>query len=75
MERPTQDGCIRFEVYAIEGAEEGQPRYQVIEDIEVESWEAWQKTVGGDGMKPIVESFPNFVDVDTVHAIYGRRIV
>lgn len=72
---PKQEGCIRFEVYAIEGAEGGgQPRYQIVEDIEVESWEVWERTLNGPGMASIAEDFPKYADESTVQLIYGSRV-
>ena len=72
---PRQNGCHRFEVYAIEGAEDGEPRYQIVEDIEVESWAVWKETLAGDGMRPVLNDFPKYVDTDSVHLIYGQRVL
>jgi hypothetical protein len=47
---PGQKGVIRFEVYSIEGADKGEPFCQIVEDIEVESFEAFTETVKGSGM-------------------------
>jgi hypothetical protein len=46
---PGQKGIIRFEVYAIEGADKGEPFCQIVEDIEVESFEAF--TENGQGLR------------------------
>lgn len=43
---PFQPGVDGFEVCLFKGAEKGEPVYQIVEDIEVESCEAWQETVG-----------------------------
>lgn len=72
---PSQKGCIRFEVYAIEGEENGgEPQYQIVEDIEVESWDTWQKTLKGEGMAVVAEGFPEYADESTVQLIYGSRV-
>jgi hypothetical protein len=73
---PGQPGMIRFEVYAIEGQDgSGEPVYHIVEDQEVTSWEEWEKTVAGDGMAYIRETFSLFADESTVTTIYGSRIV
>jgi hypothetical protein len=72
---PGQPGVIRFEVYAIEGHDgDGEPAVHVVEDIEVDSWEAWEETVAGDGMAYIRETFPLLADESSATAIYGSRI-
>ena len=48
---PFQPGVHRFEVYEIEGAEKGESPYMIVEDIDVDSWEAWQKAVKSDAMR------------------------
>ena len=73
---PGQPGINRFEVYAIEGHDgDGEPRVQIVEDIEVETWETFQQTVAGDGMAYIRETFPNYADESTLTTIYGSRIM
>ncbi|WIY52975.1 hypothetical protein O9Z70_00030 [Devosia sp. YIM 151766] len=72
---PGQPGVIRFEVYVIEGALDGEQRFQIMEDIEVESVEAWQKALAGEGMAYVMETFPMFVDTSSVNACYGTRFI
>lgn len=69
-----QPGIIRFEVYAVMGAETGDPYCEIIEDIEADSFEAFQAAVAGDDMAYCRETFPLFVDESTVQVIYGDRI-
>ena len=71
---PFQPGCYRFEVYEIQGAEEGESPYQIVEDIDVESWEAWQKVVNGEGMKEVVETWGDYGDESTLKIIYGNKV-
>ena len=71
---PFQPGCHRFEVYEIEGAEKGESPYQIVEDIDVESWEAWQKVVAGEGMKEVIETWGKYGDESTLKVIYGKKI-
>ena len=72
---PGQPGMIRFEVYAIEGAEKGDPFVQVVEDIEVIDAREWFATAGKPGMAYIQETIADLVDFSTLQVIYGSRIV
>lgn len=71
---PFQPGVYRYEVYAIEGAEDGEPRYQIIEDIEVESWEAWEKVVNSEEIQQLLKDWSKYGDETTLHVVYGRRL-
>jgi len=72
---PRQPACIRFEVYAIESASDGEARYQIVEEIEVESWEAWEETLANNEMRSLAASLAKYADPATVQTIHGRRIV
>ncbi|MBB5755112.1 hypothetical protein [Prosthecomicrobium pneumaticum] len=72
---PGQPGMIRFEVYAIEGAEKGEPSVHVVEDIEVEDFHAWSKTAQGPGMAYVQETIAQLIDESTLQVIYGSKIV
>jgi hypothetical protein len=71
---PFQPGVHRFEVYEIEGAEKGKPEYQIVEDIDVESWEAWQKVVASEAMREVVKTWGDYGDEATLRVIYGKKI-
>ena len=71
----SQPGVIRFEVYAVEGAQDGKPYCDIVEDIDVDSYEAFARALEGKGMRYCAETFPRYVDVSTVQLIYGSRIV
>ena len=71
---PFVDGVIRFEVYEVRGAEKGQPPYRIVEDIEVESWEAWQKALQGPAMAPIVKEWDQFGDGGSVVMLWAEKI-
>jgi hypothetical protein len=71
---PAQPGIRNFEVHAIEGSEGGEPWCEIIESIDVDSFEAFQQAVAGDGMKFIRESFPQYADESTVRTVYGSRV-
>jgi hypothetical protein len=72
---PGQPGMIRFEVYAIAGAEKGEPFVHVVEDIEVEDFHEWSKTAQGHGMAYVQETFASLIDESTLRIIYGSKIV
>jgi hypothetical protein len=72
---PGQPGLIRFEVYEIKGAEKGEPFVQVVEDIEVEDFDAWMETCRQQGMAYVIETVGKFIDESTLQVIYGKRIV
>lgn len=71
---PFQPGVHRFEVYEIEGAEKGKSPYMIVEDVDVESWEAWQKVVAGDAMKEVVKTWGDYGDESTLTVIYGKKV-
>lgn len=72
---PNQPGVRSFKVFEIKGAEKGVSPYQIVENIEVESWEAWQKVVKSEAMKKVVSEWGNYGDADgQVTMIYGDQI-
>jgi uncharacterized protein (TIGR02118 family) len=71
---PFQPGVYRFEVYQIKGRDGGDSPYDIVEDIDVESWEAWQQTVAGPGMAKVVTDWNNYGDADSLVAIYGDKV-
>lgn len=71
---PFQPGVHRFEVYEIEGAEVGESPYQIVEDIDVDSWEAWQKVLKSEAMKEVVESWGKYGDESTLKVVYGKKV-
>lgn len=71
---PYQSGVKSFKVFEIKGTDKGTPPYQIVEDIEVESWEAWQKVVEGEEMKKVVSDWNNYGDTATLTIVYGDQI-
>ena len=72
---PSQPGVIRFEVYVIRGAAGGgESPYQIVEDIEVDDWETWDKVANGPGMKPVADTWGQYGDEATLTIIYGDKI-
>jgi hypothetical protein len=72
---PRQAPVNRFETYEIKGADPGEPKFTIVEDIEVESWEAWNAAVEGEGMKRIVADWPTLADESSAMTLYGARIL
>lgn len=72
---PGQPGMIRFEVYEIKGADKGEPFVQVVEDIEVEDFDAWMETCNKPGMAYVQETIADLIDESTLKIVYGERIV
>jgi len=71
---PFQPGVYRFEPYEIKGAEKGESPYQIVEDIEVESFEVWQNVVKSEAMKRVVTEWAKYGDESTLIAIYGEKV-
>jgi hypothetical protein len=71
---PFQPKVHRFEVYEIEGTDKGEITYQIVEDIDVESWEAWQEVTASEGMKEVVKTWDNYGDSSTMKVLYGKKI-
>lgn len=69
IDQPTclrMESCRRFEVHLIkEGSSETIP-FDVIEDIEVDSWDAWQRDQASEGFSQIREEWPRFGDGTTL---------
>ncbi|MCL5986545.1 MAG: hypothetical protein M1371_08280 [Actinobacteria bacterium] len=71
---PFQPGVHRFEVYEIEGADKGDPPYQIVEDIDVDSWEEWQAVVNSDAMKEVIQTWGSYGDESSLAVVYGKKI-
>ena len=71
---PFQPGVYRFEVYEIKGAGKGKPSYQIVEDIDVESFEAWQKVLSSEAMKSVMKGWVNLGDESTLVMLYGDKV-
>ena len=72
---PGQPGLIRFEVYEIKGSDKGEPFVEVVEDIEVEDFDAWMETCLQPGMAYVQETIGKLIDESTLKIVYGERIV
>jgi uncharacterized protein (TIGR02118 family) len=76
-DQPTlkkQPGVTDFHVYEIKGAQSGNSPYQVVEDIEVESWEAFQKVAASAAGKKLGSQWKEYCDEASAITIYGEPI-
>lgn len=73
---PGQPGMIRFEVYEMIGSETGgEPFLRIVEDIEVEDFDAWMETTRREGMAYVESTLPSLIDESSRKIMYGKRIV
>ena len=71
---PHQPGVISFKVYEIKGRDKGGSPFDIVEDVDVESWDAWNKCVASEGMKKVVEEWGKVGDESSMTMIYGDEI-
>ena len=71
---PKQPGVNKFEVHEIKGADKGNPPCQIMEYIEVDSWEKWQEVLKSKGMERVVKEWNAYGDAETVVSIWGDKI-
>lgn len=69
-----QPGVLAYEIFWIEGVATGDSPGQVIEVIEAESWEAWQKVNEYPEMKEAVASFFEIAQKGTIRVSHGTKI-
>lgn len=77
VDQPTcarMNACHRFEVFLVEGGSRRDRFFDVVEDIEVESWEAWQETLQSEAFSQVSREWPNYADPDSLVSIYCERI-
>jgi hypothetical protein len=69
-----QPGVLSYEIVWIDGTGTGETPGQVVEVIEAESWEAWQKVNEYPEMQAAVASFFEIAQKDTIRVFYGTKI-
>ncbi len=65
-------GVHRFEVFEVKGSEK--KTYQIIEDVDVESKEAWEEALNSDEMKPVSEQWGKYGDESSVVTYFSEKI-
>ena len=76
IDQPTlkkQPGIRDFKVYEIKGGF-GKSPYQIVEDIDVDSWEAFQKVAASDAGKYLGDLWKKYCEEPSQITIYGDRI-
>jgi len=68
-----QPGIRKYNVYEIKGSQ-GKSPYQIVEDIEVDSWNAWLAHAGSDTGKKLYEMWKKYCDEDAQIIVYGDPI-
>lgn len=70
---PHQRGVLRFQAHIVEAvtAASQLPNkpFDVIETVDVASFEAWLQAIGSDGMKPVIAEFERIADQASVQMI------
>lgn len=77
VDQPTcarMPACHRFEVFVVKGEASNKPTFQIIEDIEVESWQAWQDTTNSPAFAEVSEGWPRFGDASSVVSVFCEKI-
>jgi hypothetical protein len=69
-----QPGIRRYEVFAVDGAGVGEVNCDVVEVIEADSVEAWEKVNEYPEMKPVYEGFLELCDPASVRLLYASAV-
>lgn len=76
IDQPTlrkQPGIRKFIVYEIKGGQ-GKSPYQIVEDIEVDSWDAFLKVAASEAGKKLGEMWKEYCDEASQITVYGDPI-
>jgi hypothetical protein len=78
VDQPTclaQDVVIGFDAFAVVRRDPGAPAIDIVEVMEVSSWERWVQTRDNlDAMKPVTEGFDRLANPATVRTIFATRV-
>lgn len=67
-------GVLRYEIFEVRGAGKGPIDFDIIEDIEAESWEAWLRVNTLDDLKPVVRRWLDLCDENSVRVHWGEKL-
>ena len=67
-------GILRFEVFEVRGAGEGEPDFRIVEEIEAESWQAWLDIFDNPDVKAAHEGFRRLCDPDSARTHWTERV-
>lgn len=68
-----QPGVLSYRIFELNGPPDEMP-YDIVEDIEVESWEAWQAVGEQTEMQDVIEQFFELCDRTTLQIVHGSAI-
>jgi hypothetical protein len=71
---PFQKGVKSFEPYEIKKSMKKEIPFDVVEDVVVESWEAWEEVQKSKAMERVNKDWVNLADEESVIMIYGEKI-
>jgi hypothetical protein len=77
VDQPTcarMSSCERFDVYLIGGGTDNMPSFDVVEDIDVESWEAWQRTQESEEFSQIIREWPKYGNAASLMSVFCEKI-
>lgn len=77
LDQPTvtsQPGVISERVYEVQGTGRGDPEYHILEDIEVESWDAWLKASSGEAIGALYQQWKQLCDSKSMRVHWSERI-
>ena len=69
-----QPGVLSYRVFEVTGSGKGDAPCDILEDIEVESREAWEKVNDYPEMKPVVKEWLELCDPDSVSVLYVEAV-
>jgi hypothetical protein len=66
--------CKRFDVFAVAGTMPDKPFSMIVEDIDVESWEAWQEGLKSAGFAKVIEEWHRYGDASSLISVRCEKI-
>jgi hypothetical protein len=69
-----QPGITRYEVFQVESAGVGEVDADIVEVIEADSIEAWEKVNGYAEMQPVYEQWLKIANPDSVKLLYASKV-
>jgi hypothetical protein len=78
LDQPTllaQDVVLGFDAYAVTRRDEGAPSVDIVEVMQVRSWDEWVDVRdNSEELKPVTAAFEEHADPATVRTLFGVRI-
>ena len=71
---PNIRGVRSFKPVEIKGSDQDELPYQIVEVIDVESWERWQEIMESSEFKDVVDGWLEVADVDSLVTTYGELV-